>query len=104
MPQSAQIEATSSAGRLVMDHRALLMMKDPEPQLWHANPLPSISWRRHHACWEETYMPEERKFNFAESPKGEVRRIPIPRTRVNKGIKKGQGCYHAPALLMLLDA
>ena len=66
MPQSAQIEATSSAGRLVMDHRALLMMKDPEPQLWHANPLPSISWRRHHACWEETYMPEERKFNFAE--------------------------------------
>jgi hypothetical protein len=30
-------------------------------------------------------MPEERKFNFAECPKGEVRRIPIPRTPVNRG-------------------
>src|SRR5215211_2263855 len=35
----------------------------------------------------------KRKFNFGESPKGEVRRIPIPRTRVNKGTKKGQSCY-----------
>jgi hypothetical protein len=26
--------------------------------------------------------------NFAESPKGEVRRIPIPRTPVNKGKKE----------------
>jgi hypothetical protein len=26
--------------------------------------------------------------NFGESPKGEVRRIPIPRTPVNKGKKK----------------
>src|SRR5215211_1785062 len=26
--------------------------------------------------------------NFAESPKGEVRRIPLPRTPVNKGIKR----------------
>src|SRR5215208_561469 len=30
--------------------------------------------------------------NFGESPKGEVRRIPIPRTRVNKGMRKGRGC------------
>jgi hypothetical protein len=37
--------------------------------------------------------------NFRESPKGEVRRIPIPRTPVNKVIKNwGRGCY-APALL-----
>src|SRR5829696_9323726 len=28
--------------------------------------------------------------NFRESPKGEVRRIPIPRTSVNKGKKKGR--------------
>ena len=34
---------------------------------------------------------------FAESPKGEVRRIPIPRTPVNKGKKKGRGS-DAPAL------
>jgi hypothetical protein len=34
--------------------------------------------------------------NFAESTKGEVRRIPIPRTRVNKGMKKA-GPLH-PAL------
>jgi hypothetical protein len=29
--------------------------------------------------------------NFGESPKGEVRRISIPRTRMNKGKKKGRG-------------
>jgi hypothetical protein len=33
--------------------------------------------------------------NFAESPKGEVRRIPIPRTSVNKGMKKDRGCLCA---------
>ena len=29
-----------------------------------------------------------RKFNFRESPKGELRRIPLPRTSVNTGKKK----------------
>jgi hypothetical protein len=29
--------------------------------------------------------------NFAESPNGEVRRIPIPRTPVNKGKKRRAG-------------
>jgi hypothetical protein len=29
--------------------------------------------------------------NFRECPKGEVRRILIPRTSVNKGIRKGKG-------------
>jgi hypothetical protein len=29
--------------------------------------------------------------NFRECPKGEVRRISIPRTPVNKGMKKGRG-------------
>src|SRR5215217_4788391 len=29
--------------------------------------------------------------NFREYPKGEVRRIPLPRTPVNKGKKKGWG-------------
>ena len=38
-----------------MDHWALLMMKDPEPQLLQATPLPSISRRRHHARSPETY-------------------------------------------------
>src|SRR5215204_4517423 len=38
--------------------------------------------------------------NFAESPKGEVRRIPIRRTPVNKGKKwKGRSCY-APASML----
>jgi hypothetical protein len=56
VPQLAQVEATSSAGGLVMDHWALLMMKDPEPQSLQAAPLPSISRRRHHARSPETYM------------------------------------------------
>jgi hypothetical protein len=56
--QLAQFEATSSAGGLVMDHWALLMMKDPEgePQLSQATPLSSIRWRKHHARSPETYM------------------------------------------------
>ena len=29
---------------------------------------------------------------FGESPKGEVRRNPIPRTTVNNGMKKGRAC------------
>ena len=39
-----------------MDHWALLMMKDPEPQLLQAVPLPTISQRRYHARYPETYM------------------------------------------------
>src|ERR687897_717720 len=31
--------------------------------------------------------------NFREGPKGEVRRISIPHTPVNKGMRKGRGCY-----------
>jgi hypothetical protein len=37
--------------------------------------------------------------NFGECPKGEVRRIPIPRTPVNKGKKEGRG---GQTLLLLL--
>jgi hypothetical protein len=39
-----------------MDHWALLMMKDPEPQSLQETPLPIISRRRHHARSPETYM------------------------------------------------
>ena len=39
-----------------MDHWALLMMKDPEPQLLQETPLPSITRRRHPARSPETYM------------------------------------------------
>src|SRR5215208_465448 len=35
----------------------------------------------------------KRRRNFGESPKGEVRRNPIPRTRLNKGTREGRGCY-----------
>src|ERR687894_1069685 len=38
------------------------------------------------------------KTDFPEPPKGEVRRIPIPRTRVNKA--KGRGLCSAPALII----
>jgi hypothetical protein len=38
--------------------------------------------------------------NFRELRNGEVRRISIPRTSVNKGKKKGQS-YNAPAQLRL---
>jgi hypothetical protein len=34
--------------------------------------------------------------NFRECPKGEVRRIPIPRTRVNKPLSAGVGIAIAP--------
>ncbi len=35
--------------------------------------------------------------NFSELRLGEVRRIPLPRTSVNKAKKKGRGCYYALA-------
>src|SRR5215212_3868016 len=58
VPQLAQFKSTSSAEGLIMDHWALLMIKDPEdPHLLQATPFPSISWRTHHACSPETYMP-----------------------------------------------
>src|SRR5215217_5433258 len=56
VPQLPHFEATSSAGGLVMDHWALLMMKDPELQLLQETPLPSITRRKHHARSPETYM------------------------------------------------
>jgi L-iditol 2-dehydrogenase len=40
--------------------------------------------------------------NFQELRQGEVRRILIPRTPVNKGIRKGRGCLCPPALLNLI--
>jgi hypothetical protein len=36
---------------------------------------------------------EAAMINFLELRYGEVRRITIPRTSVNKGKKKGRGCY-----------
>jgi hypothetical protein len=47
---------------------------------------------------QSTSGTKEAPTDFAEFPKGEVRRIPLPRTWVNKGKEKGQGCY-TPALL-----
>jgi len=37
-------------------------------------------------------------WNFVERRCGEVRRIPIPRSFVNKGMKKGQGSCGSPGL------
>jgi hypothetical protein len=56
VPQLAQFKPTSSAGGLITDHCALLMMKDPEPQLWQANSLCNITRRRHHARSPDAYM------------------------------------------------
>ena len=33
-------------------------------------------------------------------PAYQLLRIPLPRTPVNKGIRKGRGCYYAPAPLL----
>jgi hypothetical protein len=53
-----------------------------------------------YATWPFISMPRQARSyarglllsaNFGECPKGEVRRILIPRTRVNKGKKKGPG-------------
>ena len=43
--------------------------------------------------------------NFRESPKGEVRRIPIPRTPVNKGSEKrrGRASYSSRPLALCLS-
>jgi hypothetical protein len=57
VPQLAQLRSTSSAGGLGTDHCALLMMKDPEPQLWQANVLCNIARRRHHVRSPDGYMP-----------------------------------------------
>ena len=48
---------------------------------------------------EEATAESSHRSNFLETRKGEVRRIPIPRTSVNKG--KRQGCY-APCLFITL--
>jgi hypothetical protein len=39
--------------------------------------------------------------NFRESPKGEVRRNPIPRNTVNKGRKKGWESSFSPGLFLI---
>ena len=41
--------------------------------------------------------------NFRELRYGDVRRIHIPRTSVNKGKREGRGCY-APALGLIMDS
>ena len=38
--------------------------------------------------------------NFSELRRGEVRRIPLPRTPVNKGMKKGRGVVPQPQVLV----
>jgi hypothetical protein len=45
-----------------MDDWALLMMKDPEPQLSQATPLPTISRPKHHARSPETYMAADYRY------------------------------------------
>jgi hypothetical protein len=59
VPQLPQFEATSGAVGLVVDHRTLLMMKDPEPQFSQANSLPTITRRRHPALSPETCTPAD---------------------------------------------
>ena len=54
VPQLAQLQATSSVGGLVVEHRAPLTMKDTGPRLSQANPLPSITRRTHPALSPET--------------------------------------------------
>src|SRR5215204_1569643 len=53
-----------------------------------------------HAAWrtsEGILWPLEGR--FMHDHESELRRIPLPRTWVNRGKKKGRGCYYAPVLL-----
>jgi hypothetical protein len=59
VPQLAHLRSTSSAGDSIVDHRAFLMMKDAEPQVWQAKPFCSITWRRHCARSPEGYIPAD---------------------------------------------
>src|SRR5215204_29251 len=42
------------------------------------------------------HAPVHRTINFRECPKGELRRIPLPRTPVNKGMKEGRSACPGP--------
>ena len=93
VPQLAHLKSTSSASDPIVAHCATLTMKDTEPQLWQSNPFCSITSCRHRARSPERYIPacypaphtlKHAGGNFRECPKGEVRRIPIPRTWVNR--------------------
>jgi CheY-like chemotaxis protein len=55
----AHLSSTASVGDSIVDHRAFLMMKDAEPQLWQAKRLCSITWRRHRARSPEGYIPAD---------------------------------------------
>ena len=44
----------------------------------------------------------ERWRNFRECPQGELRRIHLPRTSVNKGRRQDQSYYVWPCLLLIL--
>jgi hypothetical protein len=105
VPQLAHLKSTSSAGDPIVAHCVPLTMKDTEPQLWQSNPFCSITSCRHRARSPEIYIPHgtpprilssmlegtsenPQKAKFAELEFCELRRIPIPRTSVNKGEMK----------------
>jgi hypothetical protein len=59
VPQLAHLSSMSSVGDSIVDHRASLMMKDAEPQVWQAKRFCSITWRRHCARSPEGYIPAD---------------------------------------------
>jgi hypothetical protein len=56
-----------------------------------------FSARDAHRCWTGAM-----RANFREFAEGEVRRIPLPRTSVNKGKKKRKGRYKLRPFLFQL--
>src|SRR5215217_9395758 len=66
---------------------------DQPRQLANATTLAGIGYKAHHsnAVFITTSFA-----NFGECPKGEVRRIPIPRTTVNKGMKEDRSAWPRP--------
>jgi len=83
-----------------MDHWALLMIKDQEPQLLQVTSLLSISWRRHPARSPETYIPADYWYCYCAAdpaspvspapaswpPEPEDLLVPAPRKRVSPGV------------------
>jgi hypothetical protein len=83
-----------------MDHWALLMIKDQEPQLLQVTSLLSISWRRHPARSPETYIPADYWYCCCAAdpaspvspapaswpPEPEDLLVPAPRKRVPPGV------------------
>jgi CheY-like chemotaxis protein len=68
----AHLSSTSSVGDSIVDHRAFLMMKDSELQVWQAKRFCCITWRRHCARSPEGYIPAEYTLLHSSGREGRI--------------------------------